>query len=268
MRELPKALFVAPTESDAHSLIARLENPRFYKQRIGAVHGGIWSGASTKILITGHNPDATAGALREAVELDKPLAIISFGFGSALSPNLNIGDCVIGAQFIDAIGPQSRFKQITIDEGTNATISQILRNSPEIRGRLGTIATVFDPVFNPIEKAGLFERTRCDVVDQSAIAVANIAEEVKIPSVVVRCIFDMSDEALPEEALMVRENRKISTTRILGRIAIRPSRIFSMRDMNARARLCRSRLDIFIDKFWESLKYKREDAIAVARRSG
>jgi nucleoside phosphorylase len=267
MRELSKILFVAATESDALQFINRLENPRTYKQKVGLVHGGIWHYTSAKCLITGHNPDATAAALREAIEVDKPLAIVSIGFGSALSSGLNVGDVVVGVKFLNQIGLGSRYEPVELQDSVQDMMRRVVRSVPGIHGILGSIVTVFDPVREPSEKMSLHMKTQADVVDQSAIAIANIANEVKIPFVVARSIFDMSDERPPELERFVREKTSMKSSRILGKLAVNPARIFSLRELLQRAKLCRERLEVFTEAFWNALLEGKETQDVKTERS-
>ena len=267
MRELPKILFVAATESDAIQFISRLENPRTYKQKVGLVHGGIWHYTSAKCLITGHNPDATAAALREAIQVDKPLAIVSIGFGSALSSALNVGDVVVGVNFLNQIGLGSQYKPVVLQQSVQDMMRRVVRSVPGIGGILGSIVTVFDPVRNPSDKMALYMSTQCDVVDQSAIAIANIADDAKIPFVVARSIFDMSDERVPELERYVREKARLSSSRIIGKLAVNPARIFSLREMLGRAKLCRERLEVFTEAFWNALLEGKETASVKTEKS-
>lgn len=253
MRELPKILFVAATESDALQFISRLENPRTYKQKVGIVHGGIWHYASAKCLITGHNPDATSAALREAIQVDKPIAVVSIGFGSALASALNVGDVVVGIKFIDSTGMGSHYQQVVLPQNVQDMMRRVLRSVPGIRGVLGSIVTVYDRVREPSEKMALYTKTQAEVVDQSAIAIANIAEEVKIPFVVARSIFDVSDEKVPDLERHVRNEVRLSASRMFTKLAINPARIFTLRDLVARAKLCRERLEVFTEAFWNAL---------------
>ncbi len=265
MRDLPKVLFVAPTESDGLSLIEELQNTRFYKQKVGEVHGGIWKGASAKILITGHNPDAAISGLREAVTVDKPLAIISLGFGSALYSSLLVGDIVVCSEFKNAIGVGNRMAGVSIPDKTVDLLKYVMRTVPDLRCKLGSVVTVFDPVREPSEKYQIYQRTQCEVVDQSAISVASIAEEFKIPFVVIRCIFDLSDEKLPEIDHYVRQKQKLSTTRLLGKLAFNPGSFFTLRNLVSRAKMCRKRMDIFIEAFWKAIQSRREETIALSQ---
>ena len=267
MRELPKILFVAATESDALQFINRIENSRTYKQKVGLVYGGIWHYTSAKCLITGHNPDATAAALREAIQVDKPIAIVSIGFGSALSSALNVGDVVVGVKFLNQIGLGSQYRPVTLQAPVQEMMRRVVRSVPGIGGILGSIVTVFDPVREPAEKMKLHMQTQADVVDQSAIAIANIADDEKIPFVVVRSIFDMSDERVPELERYVREKAKLSSSRIIGKLAINPARIFSLREMLGRAKLCRERLEVFTEAFWNALLEGKETASVKTEKS-
>jgi nucleoside phosphorylase len=267
MREMPKILFVAATESDALQFIRRLENPRVYAQKVGRVHGGIWHYTSAKCLITGHNPDATAAALQEAIEVDKPLAVVSIGFGSALSTTLNIGDVVVGVRFQNQVGLGSQYRAVTLPDTVQNMMRQVIRSVPGIRGSLGSIVTVFDPVRTPAEKLDLYSRTKADVVDQSAIAIANIAEDEKIPFVVARSIFDVSDEEIPELERYVRENTKLTSTRVITKVALNPTRLFTLHGLTKRAKLCRDRLEVFTEAFWYALLEGREDTHVRTERS-
>jgi nucleoside phosphorylase len=267
MRELPKILFVAATESDALQFINRLQNSRTYRQKVGVVYGGIWHYTSAKCLITGHNPDATAAALKEAIEVDKPLAVISIGFGSALSSGLSVGDVVVATHFLNEVGLGSQYRPITMKDSVQEMMRRVVRSVPGIHGVLGSIVTVFDPVREPAEKIALNMRTQAEVVDQSAIAIANICDDENIPFVVARSIFDLSDEKVPPLERYVREKAKLSTTKVFARLALNPTRVFTLRDLMNRARICRSNLEVFTEAFWYALLEGKETADIKTERS-
>lgn len=258
MKDLPKILFVAATESDALQFINRLQNSRTYRQKVGLIHAGIWHRTSAKCLLTGHNPDATSAALKEAIKIDKPVAIVSIGFGSALNGALNTGDVVVGTDFNDQIGYGSRYRPVTLPENVRAMMSSVIRSVPGINGVLGTIVTVFDPIRDPHDKLKLYQETKAEVVDQSAIAIANIAEDERIPFVVARAIFDLSDEKVPALERLVREKGKLSTTTLIRKVGLNPKRAFTLRELTKRARLCRERLEVFTEAFWNNLLERRE----------
>ena len=253
MKELQRILFVAATESDALKFIGGLSNVRVYRQKVGLVHGGIWHRTSAKCLITGHNPDAAAAGLKEAIRIDKPVAIISIGFCSALDASLNVGDIVVGVEFQDMTGMHSRYGTVILPEETRAMMAYVLRTVPGIRGRLGRVVTVYDPISDPREKLELYAQTKADVMDQSAVAIANIAKSEAIPFVIARAVFDVSDEKVPDIERYVRENARLSTTKLIGKLALKPTQVFSLRDVVSRARLCRERLEVFTEAFWNAL---------------
>jgi hypothetical protein len=154
-----------------------------------------------------------------------------------------------------------------LQQSVQDMMRRVIRSVPGIGGILGSIVTVFDPVREPAEKMALYMQTQADVVDQSAIAIANIAEDEKIPFVVARSIFDMSDERVPELERYVREKAKLSSTRIIGKLAVNPARIFSLREMLGRAKLCRERLEVFTEAFWNALLEGKETASLKSEKS-
>lgn len=258
MRELPKLLFVVAVESDAFGLIRDLINPRKYNQNVGFVHGGIWRETSCRVLVTGVHPDAAEAALREALGLDRPLAVVSLGMTSALGSDLQVGDLLIGTEFHNAIGAGSRYPQMELSGPVRDLMRLVVRMIPGACGRLGSIVTVADRVQEPMEKLALAQSSRCDVADTTALPVAVVAEEANLPWVVVRSVLDISNERAPDLQQIIRAGGKISTTRILGKLAVNPARVFSMRELVRRAKLCRERLEGFANAFLDVVRKGRD----------
>lgn len=85
-----------------------------------------------------------------------------------------------------------------------------------------------------------------------------MAEEWGIPFAVLRAIFELSHERLPDYERVVREKGRLSTTRMIGRLAVNPTSFFTMRGLSARARTCRDRMDLFADSFWKIWRAVRD----------
>ncbi|MCC6574194.1 MAG: hypothetical protein IT462_10425 [Planctomycetes bacterium] len=259
MRDLPKILFVAATESDAFSIISQLENPRFYKQRTGMIHGGLWRDASVRVLLAGHEGEPTAAALREALEMDRPVAVVNMGLATALTADLQIGDMIVAQKF-EVVPPAGAVTTRPLAGKLFDMVRTFVKLNPSLGSRLGSLAAVPEVPHEPEMKMALFERSRADLADATGLAVATVAEEWQLPFVVLRSVFEVSHERLPELEAMVRDKGKLSTTRLLGRFAIRPTEIFSLRDLSGRARMCRDRMDLFADSFCRTVRTVRESA--------
>ena len=126
--------------------------------------------------------------------------VISTGYAAALTPS-NIGAIVVANQvfhestepdFYHPVSPimcHPEYSQKAFEVGL----------SLGARARLGRMVTVRRIVNRAIEKQEIADRTGAIGLDMESAPLGHLANEKKIPFVVVRAISDLMDEDLPEE---------------------------------------------------------------------
>ncbi len=140
--------------------------------------------------------------------------IISFGMAGALSPDLRIGDWVIGSGTCGAIEAQC-------DASWQQALCKLLpmaRNGPVYAdGRL---------IGCPDEKQTLAERYGAIAADMESHFAAEAAERAGVPLAILRCISDEAAHALPPAiAVSMHPDGRLALARILKSIVRNPRQL-------------------------------------------
>ncbi|MGE9293309.1 MAG: hypothetical protein ACQKBW_06830, partial [Puniceicoccales bacterium] len=125
------SLILIPTAFEAAPFVHKLGHAASYQMGRRPAWVGEIGKQTVHISLIGMGPVHCVEPAREAIRLVKPKRVILAGFGGALDPSLQRGD-------------------IVIDRGE------------------GKIHTAADVVSTPAEKAALFEKTGCPVVDMES----------------------------------------------------------------------------------------------------
>jgi adenosylhomocysteine nucleosidase len=129
--------------------------------------------------------------------------VISTGYAAALTPS-RIGAIVVADQvFPEPTGPEIHHRASTIlcHPGFAQKAFEVGLSMSE-HTRLGRMVTVQRIVNRAIEKQEIANRTGAIGLDMESAPLGHIADEKRIPFVVVRAISDLMDEDLPEELNM------------------------------------------------------------------
>jgi hypothetical protein len=123
------------------------------------------------------------------------IALISFGFGGSLAPNLRIGDIVLCREFhCHSIQENPQIHQSHKDLIDSAAR---VMESKRVNYLAGALLTVDTLVSRPGEKAKLGEIYPANVVDMESFWIAEAAARRGIPFLGVRAISDTFDQLLP-----------------------------------------------------------------------
>jgi adenosylhomocysteine nucleosidase len=126
--------------------------------------------------------------------------VISTGYAAALTPS-RIGAIVVG----DQVFPEPTGQEIHHPASPILCHPRFAQKAFEVglsmseHTRLGRMVTVPRIVNRAIEKQEIANRTGAIGLDMESAPLGHIADEKKIPFVVVRAISDLMDEDLPEE---------------------------------------------------------------------
>ena len=133
--------------------------------------------------------DAAALADRLEAELSQGAAgVVSFGLCGALTPELKVGDLVVGEAAVDA-------ETFPTDPRWMERVAAALPGAA--RGRF---AWARQPVATAKEKAETRERTGAVAVDLESYVAGRFARKYAVPFAIVRAVSDAADRTLPHAA--------------------------------------------------------------------
>lgn len=198
--------------------------------RIGVVVGyraeaRCLAGSDLRVACSGADPDQARAVARRFH--DQGVAgLVSFGLAGGLAADLTPGDLLL---------PQA---VIVPGGGTIAT-------APAWRGRLaatleraglpargGPITGSEEIVAMPAAKQALHARTGAVAVDMESHAVAQVADQVGLPFVVLRAVADRSDQLIPRAAQRAIDAQgDVHLPAVISRLLARPWEIFGLIDL-------------------------------------
>jgi len=146
--------------------------------------------------------------------------LISLGTAGALSPALRPGDLIVPVSVILNNGEQH-----TLDNGWRMdTLSQLSSFNHKIHQE--KLLQADQVVMHPDEKFRLHIQTRAVAVDMESLSVINVANDAKIPILVVRVIIDPVTMVIPAFVLETcNDFGEANLSSLLGSLIIAPSRI-------------------------------------------
>ncbi len=143
--------------------------------------------------------------------------VISFGMAGALSPDLRIGDWIIGSR---TCGPL----EVECDPQWQAALANALPNA-----RIGPVYADGRLIGDSLEKRSLCCRHGALAADMESHIAAELAAGAGVPFAILRCI---SDEALhqlpPAIAVAMRPDGGLALGNVLKSIAGRPRQVFDI----------------------------------------
>lgn len=136
-------------------------------------------------------------------------AMISFGMAGALSPDLGLGDWVVGTGLAG---------RADCDEFWASTLAGKLPAA-----KLGPVHADGHLIADPAEKSALYQETGAIATDMESHLVAQAAARMGIPFAVLRCISDEAGSALPPAiAVAMKVDGGLALGAILKSIARNP----------------------------------------------
>jgi hopanoid-associated phosphorylase len=169
------------------------------------------------VVVSGGVPEALRGRLETAINRGgKVPGVISVGLGGALSPDLAVGDWVVGERVIDG---EAVWK-------TDAIWTRHIANALGPSGRLGAIVGSDIMVANAKAKAALHDSTGALAVDMESHVAARVASAHGLPFAALRVISDAADRTLPKAALAgMRPDGGMNLAGVLWALAKSPSQL-------------------------------------------
>lgn len=144
-------------------------------------------------------------------------AVISFGMAGALSPDLRIGDWVIGSR---TCGPL----EVECDERWQAALAKALP-----KARIGPVYADGRLIGDAQEKRSLSCRHNALAADMESHFAAELAAKAGVPFAILRCISDEAVHALPPAiAVAMRPDGGLALGNVLKSIARNPAQVIDI----------------------------------------
>lgn len=191
---MPRVGIIAAMFREVHPLVRNMEPLKYSADR----RVQIYQGKGAVIAYAGMGRDAAMAATRALVSLGEIGALASVGWAGGLNPSAVAGKVVHPAIVVDSLSGK---KYAAGGDGGALVTVQLIAGLEEKR-RLG-------------------EQYQGDYVDMEAAAVAECAEEVKLPFRCFKAISDAHDARLPDMNQFNRDG-KFSAWRFIAHIAVRP----------------------------------------------
>ena len=159
-----------------------------------------------------------SGVLRQRIQgvLDTHVrGVISIGIAGALSPALEVGDCIVASAIVTKV---ARFDT---DNGWTTRLRQSLPDP-----RVAPIAGVGKIAATIEDKAALRKETGAEAIDMESHIAAAVARECGLPFAALRVISDSADHTLPPAALVaMKPDGGVALGRVLKSLAFKPTQI-------------------------------------------
>ena len=157
-----------------------------------SIYKGRYKNKDLLLAKTGVGKQKAQAALRSLLNNYPITGIISTGFTGALIPELKVGDIVVYSSVICADGLS------TDCYDADPRLLSIARECKAIEFRCGLGITGLNLAASVWEKRKLNETTSAEVVDMESYWIARVADEYRIPFVIIRSVSDALVDSLPE----------------------------------------------------------------------
>jgi adenosylhomocysteine nucleosidase len=202
---------------------------------------------------TGMGKHRVEDAISAILTAHRVSAIISLGFGGALTRELRTGDLVICAATVSPDGPPGESgpsRRHADEQLVRRATSQLGISGP--RRVLGKGVTIPRPAADAVAKRGLRDRFAAEVCEMEDYWVSRLAGAMGIPFLAVRVIYDEFEAALPDSEQLVDPAGKINVMRATSYFITHPGQIFKSGSYFIKYRHARASLSNFVAGFLDS----------------
>jgi adenosylhomocysteine nucleosidase len=171
--------------------------------------------------VSGMGPRRAALASRTLLE-NGATALLSWGSAGGLAPKLFPGNLILPKTVIAS--DQSLYH---VETSWHQRLCNRLKGHVDFHTEPLVESTTV--ICTPAEKAVLFLQTGAIGVDMESGAVATVAQEARIPFMVVRAIADSADTTIPDSSLnSVDEFGRLSCLKLIQGLAVHPGELFTL----------------------------------------
>lgn len=179
--------------------------------------------------------------------------MISSGFAGSVNPRVGVGDLVIGKHVLSSLSEVSE-KEVRIDATLPCDASAVelavkLGSTDSLQWHCGDILSVDKIIRQSSLKKHIGIQTSAIAVDMESFAIAERANAMGIPFVVVRAISDGADEDMEICENMVTQGGRVNISATARYLLNKPQRIPYLNRLRKQTRLAANTLSAFFPNF-------------------
>ena len=194
---------VIPTEYEAKALIARLRAPQQIALRGRTATRGLIGKNQCMIVISGIGKVLCASATQQLIDHASCEALFHLGSAGALSPELKIGDFILGEEIIEH-DHYSLFGKLNVVEKAKSDsdlVHRILKYADSSGKKIfqGSILSGTEDIVTTKRRDELYNKFAGLSVDWESFAFAKVCNVANLPCLVLRAISDYAYENTSDE---------------------------------------------------------------------
>lgn len=179
--------------------------------------------------------------------------LVSSGFAGSVNPEVGIGDLIIGKHVLYSSGEVSK-EEIHIDSTLSCDASAVdlavkISGTDTFKSHCGDILSVDKIVRQSSIKRHIGNQTSAIAVDMESFAIAERANALGIPFVVIRAISDGIDEDMEISENMVTRGGKVNIPATARYLLNKPHRIPYLNRLRKQTKLAVNTLSLFFPNF-------------------
>ena len=171
------------------------------------IHQGAVNERSVLVLLTGAEPEATAGGVEALIAGHRPRWIVSAGFAQALDESWRHGQLLLAERIVTQVG-----RELAAD-----VPAELAAASGRLKLRSGRLLSVDRPLHAPEAKLAAGRQYGAAAADRQAFAVGTVCRSERTAFLAVRVIAEAVDERLPAD--VARVSTRPTLARRLGALA-------------------------------------------------
>lgn len=224
------------------------------KQEIARDGYKLWRGTSNdkQVLIvqTGIGRSRAEHVISSVLESHLLTALISFGFGGALIPELSVGDILLCTSLCcwSGHGDDSGVEPYHTDESLIQRATKAL-NQSGLNWRQGKGVTVPKLVLNTEDKLRLNSMLQAEVCEMEDYWIARVASARQIPFLAVRVIYDEIKAIMPDFERIVDLDGNLRLNRAIPYFLTHPEYLFSASALYKHSNRAKDSLATFVRSF-------------------
>lgn len=200
---------------------------------------------------TGIGWDRAVSAAQIAADRFPLKLYVSTGFAAALQATIRVGDLVIGQKVFSF--PSLDRKVYTCDGAFTQSARAVVKSFP-VAAFSGSLITVRKIVSHVDEKKAIARECHAIALDMETAAVATVAEQRRIPFMVVRAVTDVLEENLGVDVnLFLTEDGAVRWLQGLRYFLSHPAALRHLDRLRRQANLAAGSLGLFFREFLPSL---------------
>jgi adenosylhomocysteine nucleosidase len=188
------------------------------------------------LAVSGIGWTAAAAAARR-LALAGAGGLVSFGLAGGLDPTLICGAVLLPEEVVAGDGMEPGGAVLPVSREWRQRLRAALPDSCIVCG--GRLLTSRRPIAQPRAKTNAWRHAGAVAVDMESAAIAQVAEQARLPFIVLRVIVDTAADELPAAVLAASLGGRLRVGRLIGGLLRAPGDLGALIRLSARYRIAR-----------------------------